>query len=98
MVGGALTVLPADANEVTSSRMQQEYTVENFAFHSLKLTKRHLVPDPVLGAKNRTVVAPSSCRRGADVLRTWGRTQGKEKKTEYMHSFIQQLRNEHLLQ
>lgn len=99
MVGGVLTVPPADANELTSSRMQWEYTVEKCLFHSTKLTKPHSVPDPVLGAKKLIVGPPSSYPNGAYILRTKDRIQGKEGgQKQQMHSFLQQLWNEHLLE
>lgn len=68
MVGGVLTVLPADANELTSSRMQQEYIAESFPFQSMKLTKHCLVLDPVLEAERLIVMVPSSCPRGDLIL------------------------------
>lgn len=81
-----LTVLPADANEFTSSRMQQEYTVEKYPFHSTEPTKSHPVPDPMLGAKSLIVVAPSPFPRGAYILRIRDRCKG-----EQMHSFVRQI-------
>lgn len=92
-MGGVLTVLPADANELTSSRTQQEYTVEKCSFHSMKLMKPPPVPDPMLGAKILIVVAHSSCPRGIECKGRRG-----EKTPEHMHSFIQQIWNEHLLE
>lgn len=62
------TVLLADAKGLTSSTMQQKYTVGKCPFHSMKLTKGCLVPDPVLGTEHPTTMVPSSCPRGAHIL------------------------------
>lgn len=67
-MGRVLTLMLADAEGLTSSKMQQEDTAEKFPFHSMKPTKGCLVLDPVLDTEHLTAMAPFSCPRGTHIL------------------------------